>query len=1101
MADKPLESPLLAQQGSNRSRGGRREAPPAEAPVPQVCQPLSTGATNSAPAVVPEEEKEKVKESKEFQEIKDYILKGFNNKFQPIRFWRPSEYTILEDTPDGRFGIVEGGKIEFRVKAGGRSGSKNPISAKPLTSVLFITIDEASKKYLMIAGDSSGKVLKYSYPDLKKISESDLHTSPVTCLKYSNSKNCVYSVGNSLVQTSLEDWTSTVLIESQVKSIDLTGETLLVCGDGIFVLNGVKFTDEGFTVARANEKFVAAANESTIKVWTSEGELRREICHSLQIVKLEFVKTEDGFGLLSYSKEKVVKIWNIYRDAKEITIKSGSGIIDVVKEVDGESFYALTKEKIENYLIPAWPSESIIRGTKPITGFFSGKTVTASISKDSLTLWKENNFSEEKVLSFECLNKIILSNDEHHIYYLLNNKDIYCITLIDFSKSLLFSSEKSQIGDFSVSPDHTILVYSTKESELVVHNIPLSQEIRRISTVNRSERPVAGNIKIINNYVHYSAGAVFSRLSLSLPTSEVERLFSGWGKLIDKVRPSPDGEYFLESELPKDGEGPNLYFKIFHYRKMRFIKNVTHHQAPITDFLFPEGDYFFVASEDKTVSIWSRNTLDLLTSLTFSKPVRALGLNCDYSKLMVAEETDIFISANPLNTSTVQVFGPSNEDFFEYLNYLKALIDASDRENDKAKFVYKPEMDKYVIAPSLMNTVHFYAWFTYGNIYEQAIKTSSFHNTPQGKNPLTLLLIRDEPELAIRTLEAKCEDLEKNPYALGFLNTRTLVELNQRGYPGLEGIYHNIYQPVLKSRLPKYCSETYAETLPKSYYNTSIDESSEFFGKKSDFPKEGVPVLFYVSKIGVNMISGSQDSLDFLKSVIDCPNDEIFTTKFVRLVLTDKWGKVKWMMAIQGLLYLLYLVSLCFFIAGIFDQKLIILLGTIANNILIIYEIAQMRMSGLEYWSDVWNQIDISRYILFTIQCLLSFFEIDIETNIPLIVLVVISWVRGLTYFRIFDSTRYLTSLIFEVLKDMMSFMVLTFYSMVGLSLMLYATEHYGSYTFPTFLGYAYMTTIGEYGSFDQDIKNFEALWRHYLHVGLYYQHHRHDEFADFYHW
>ena len=87
--------------------------------------------------------------------------------------------------------------------------------------------------------------------------------------------------------------------------------------------------------------------------------------------------------------------------------------------------------------------------------------------------------------------------------------------------------------------------------------------------------------------------------------------------------------------------------------------------------------------------------------------------------------------------------------------------------------------------------------------------------------------------------------------------------------------------------------------------------------------------------------------------------------------------------------------------------------------------------------------------------------------------LVMVSWIRGLTYFRIFDSTRYLITLVFEVLKDMISFMTITFYSVIGLSLMLHSID---SRNYSSFLGYTYMTTIGEYTSFDLGVEKFNGF-------------------------
>ena len=105
-----------------------------------------------------------------------------------------------------------------------------------------------------------------------------------------------------------------------------------------------------------------------------------------------------------------------------------------------------------------------------------------------------------------------------------------------------------------------------------------------------------------------------------------------------------------------------------------------------------------------------------------------------------------------------------------------------------------------------MNSAHFYAYFTYTDAYLQSLPDVSFHNSIYDKNPLLLLLIRDEADLVLATLKSKCEVLDDQPYSLSFINTSTLVELNNKGYSGLETFYTQIFHPCKLSSLPKYSS-------------------------------------------------------------------------------------------------------------------------------------------------------------------------------------------------------------------------------------------------------------------------------------------------------
>ena len=213
-------------------------------------------------------------------------------------------------------------------------------------------------------------------------------------------------------------------------------------------------------------------------------------------------------------------------------------------------------------------------------------------------------------------------------------------------------------------------------------------------------------------------------------------------------------------------------------------------------------------------------------------------------------------------------------------------------ENDKKKEVpFDANMDSFIFTPSLMNSAHFYAYFTYTDAYLQSLPDVSFHNSIYDKNPLLLLLIRDEADLVLATLKSKCEVLDDQPYSLSFINTSTLVELNNKGYSGLETFYTQIFHPCKLSSLPKYSSASL--NLPITFYSNILEPIETNFALSENFKVQEIPILFYISNISVNMVSGSQESKDIVKSIINCPNTEIFRTPFIKNILIEKWTRVK----------------------------------------------------------------------------------------------------------------------------------------------------------------------------------------------------------------
>ena len=161
-----------------------------------------------------------------------------------------------------------------------------------------------------------------------------------------------------------------------------------------------------------------------------------------------------------------------------------------------------------------------------------------------------------------------------------------------------------------------------------------------------------------------------------------------------------------------------------------------------------------------------------------------------------------------------------------------------------------------------------------------------------------------------------------------------------------------------------------------------------------------------------------------------------------------------------------FLVSLVFLPA---DQELlykISLIGFIALNcFFLLYELYQSITTGLSYFNDIWNYMDIIRCpmcISWGVLLMLDYTSFDyyhalmIATNL-------LCWVRGLTYFRTFKYTRIFVSMVLEVTRDTSSFLILLFYTTLAYgTLIAAAAEHEG---FFMTLGSAYSLDLTDFNT------------------------------------
>lgn len=104
------------------------------------------------------------------------------------------------------------------------------------------------------------------------------------------------------------------------------------------------------------------------------------------------------------------------------------------------------------------------------------------------------------------------------------------------------------------------------------------------------------------------------------------------------------------------------------------------------------------------------------------------------------------------------------------------------------------------------------------------------------------------------------------------------------------------------------------------------------------------------------------------------------------------------------------------------------------NAFFILYEVVQMISGGfLDYWRDPWNYIDVIRAVS-SVWFGLSRSE-DWRLNL---IVVVLCFFRGFTFFRTFKMTRMFVRLTLDVVKEMYSFLIILAYSTLSFG-MIYA--------------------------------------------------------------
>lgn len=546
--------------------------------------------------------------------------------------------------------------------------------------------------------------------------------------------------------------------------------------------------------------------------------------------------------------------------------------------------------------------------------------------------------------------------------------------------------------------------------------------------------------------------------------------------------------------------GVDGIIKVWNIKKLSSKHTLVSHTMKITCVMC-EADKIISAGEDRSIKIWNFKTGDLIYSIddlvgsirslvafrgqfliscTLTGKITYWNLNT-YSEIfsnsainkvsfLVANEYIIAYSTpkavcvirNPLFNTKIGVTGPDESFSYTFMAYCKDLIACNYPK-------YNILTDKWVITPDFITPLHLYAYYNLPDYISSALSNGS--NLIQSRlnhNPFSIAVSRGLEkcvECIIKSLKFK---LEQNPFLLGFISDESLIEMNKTSHRSLSKFYKCIFLKTQSERLPKFLG--YSLSLPIYVHSDIIMPSYSSFYNSRHIKDVGQPVLYMRSVIKLNLEIGSQESILLLQSIANCRNIKILRTPFIKAYINDKWDRLKWFMWIQCLLYFIYLAFLCIYMLYCFENKDFLSLPITVSIVLSFYEIYKALVSKTDYLKDAWNYLDATRALLFFI------YAFDTVSNGPkgrytksgedkvdtlFLIVCTLSFLRGLSYFRLFKRTRYYSYLIYKVIVESGAFTVIIFYNLVFVAFLFYIASCFKK-SFWVYLGYSF-NILGDY--------------------------------------
>lgn len=444
---------------------------------------------------------------------------------------------------------------------------------------------------------------------------------------------------------------------------------------------------------------------------------------------------------------------------------------------------------------------------------------------------------------------------------------------------------------------------------------------------------------------------------------------------------------------------------------------------PIKSLSISNGlGHLFINYSNK-IDLWNINSLSSSFSITFPEENSLFALLKD-DEIILSYPSYYKVLENPLRTSTISFYGDSARTH-EYVDYISKIFSGYTPKYDE-------KMGDWVIEPFHINILHIYSYYNLTTHLGKSIKAgTAFYSSKTGYTPLSIGLDKKLGDCVQSLIDNYMPRLKENPINMYYFSN-SMAQLNTLSPESLSYLYEVGFSKSLDSSLPKFCTKSVR--LPIIKDDSKLFLSADKFLKPSQLKGEHKPIQFTQSYFKINTVLGSQESIDFIESLTHCKNLEVFNTLFVKVLIERKWNKVKWIHYFDLAIYLAYLIAI--FCSNGENVKWYLVMAFVINQILLIYEIFQMVSTRIAYFTSFLNYLDIFRTTLFNLYCAVEYFDYHESKQYPILFLtIVLSLIRGFSYFRIFSWTRWLIYLIIEVVYQLWAFIAVTIYTVLSLFL------------------------------------------------------------------
>jgi WD40 repeat protein len=972
------------------------------------------------------------------------------------------------------------------------SSHKEVITVMPYPVCSFNLISDSNT---LIYGSSNGNIAKFNISERALVMDLAIGSKQLNSLILTPDSRYILTPASVVVKVFNAETLMPVAEIKYNKSV-VNKIILSRCGNWLYLANKfgrlVKFAMEGFKMEQVmldlgseicdigisddGKIFYVLTLDSVLRLYDYETFTEIKNFEQQSNLHLVVAISPNSSLLATCYKDFTINIWDLKTFKVTKTLKGHTDTIRCMKFSSNSQFLISGSADCS---IRVWPLN--LNSEPVILSGHSGPITTLQISPDSQYIysasedstfrqWVFPDFSHYTELSshYKLVRRLIITQDEK---YLISVSSDGVVKMWDVELNKFFmqlANLKRDITRLETTRDGRKLILSTVDGN--VHMIDLTTynlekkitaakgAIRVLKLNPRGDSLIIGSTEsrigvwsfpemefkfFLRGHKKCVWGGAFSVDGRYLYTGSEDRCIKIWNmdtqECIDTFKKHQNSIFFLAVTKTNDvlisGDTGGVII-VWNIRE-RYAENIIkRHPLWITNLYISSDDsYFISADESGLMCFWDLKTRQCITSYQSSSNIWYYTLDRSESYIYYSKKDEMVVSRypNPMVNTDITLFGPDNSSS-QFLGYLyRLLVEKSITDHDNS-------MNEYVIMPYKINLTHLYAYLGLVDHIGSYMKNKfSMIPTQDGETVLSILTNRGANKGIDSILDKLGSEIPNNP-ALATVLEPIISTLNHIGSPQLPYLYKSLIRISTDESLPNHCSGQYKYPIYHASDSTKLISTS-FFPKEAQ-AIEGDPIIFKESFLKIDFSIGSNQSLDFLNSLISCPDEDIFKSPFITSILTYKWENVKLYMLIQALVYLLYMIALCLYTLNLFNRTAQLIIIFILNILMTIFEVFQISVSGRRYWREMWNYFDLVTDFtcLFYSGCLLFYGDLTYLKKVFEIITLT-SWMRGISYFRIFKQTRYMINLLTEVIKDMLSFMVLLIYSLLGFSFLFLVTK------------------------------------------------------------